>query len=188
MTPPATIETERLTLRRWRPTDADALSALHAHPDVTAWLARGPMAVEEARDLIGRFDAHFDLHGFGTWAVERRADATLIGLCGLSQEARATHPMAPCIEIAWRQARHAWGHGYMAEAAAAALVDGFSRLGRREIFAWTAGTNLRSQHLMQRLGMQHLPARDFDHPALPAGHSLRRHVVYVARPDGNAAA
>ncbi|ALX15523.1 GCN5 family acetyltransferase [Burkholderia cepacia JBK9] len=187
-TTPSKIETERLTLRRWRPADAQALSAMHADPDVTAWLARGPMPADEARDVLARFDAHFDAHGFGVWAVERRADATLIGLCGLSREARATHPMAPCVEIMWRQARHAWGHGYVAEAAAAAMADGFGRIGLGEIFAWTADTNLRSQRAMQRLGMLRQPARDFDHPALPEGHALRRHVVYVARPGGNAGA
>ncbi|WP_071332316.1 GNAT family N-acetyltransferase [Burkholderia contaminans] len=185
---PSKIETERLTLRRWRPADVGALSAMHEDPDVTAWLARGPMSVDEASDAIARFDAHFDAHGFGPWAVERRADAMLIGVCGLSHEARATHPMAPCVEIIWRQARHAWGHGYAVEAAAAALADGFDRIGLGEIFAWTADTNLRSRHVMQRLGMQRQPARDFDHPALPEGHPLRRHVVYAARTAGLAGA
>lgn len=184
MSTPSKIETARLTLRRWQPVDAGALSALHADSDVTAWLARGPMSVDEASDVIARFDAHFDAYGFCPWAVERRADGMLIGVCGLSHEVRATHPMAPCVEIMWRQARHAWGHGYVAEAAAAALADGFERIGLGEILAWTADTNLRSQHVMQRLGMQRQPARDFDHPALPEGHALRRHVVYAARAAG----
>nr|WP_236872135.1 GNAT family N-acetyltransferase [Burkholderia stabilis] len=109
MTTRSKIETERLTLRRWRPEDAAALAAMHAHPEVTAWLARGPMSVDEASDVIARFDAHFEAHGFGVWAVERRADATLIALCGLSHETRVTHPMTPCVEIMWRQAHHAWG-------------------------------------------------------------------------------
>jgi len=59
------IETERLTLRRWRPDDAGALAAIHGNPDVTAWLARDPMFVDEAEVAIARFDAHFDAHGFG---------------------------------------------------------------------------------------------------------------------------
>ncbi|WP_322081385.1 GNAT family N-acetyltransferase [Burkholderia sp. BCC1972] len=188
MSTPSKIETERLTLRRWRASDAGALAAMHADPDVTAWLARGPMSVDEASDAIARFEAHFDAHGFGVWAVERRADAMLIGLCGLSHEVRAMHPMAPCVEIMWRQARHAWGHGHAAEAAAAALADGFGRAGLDEIFAWTADTNQRSRRVMERLGMLRRPARDFDHPALPDGHPLRPHVVYVARADGVAGA
>ncbi|RKU04947.1 N-acetyltransferase [Burkholderia sp. Nafp2/4-1b] len=180
MNPPLKIETERLTLRRWRPDDADALAAMHAHPDVTAWLARGPMSVDEAQATIARFEAHFDAHGFGVWAIERRADGALTGLCGLSREVRDAHPMAPCVEILWRQARSSWGQGHVFEVAAAALTDGFSRIGLDEIFAWTAATNLRSQRVAERLGMQRQPMRDFDHPALPAGHTLRRHVVFVA--------
>ncbi|WGY71598.1 GNAT family N-acetyltransferase [Burkholderia cepacia] len=188
MSTPSTIETERLTLRRWRASDARALSAMHADPDVTAWLARGPMSVDEASDLVARFEAHFDAHDFGVWAVERRADAMLIGLCGVSHEARATHPMAPCDEIMWRQARHAWGQGYTVEAATAALTDALGRAALGEIFAWTADTNVRSRRVMERLGMLRQPARDFDHPALPDGHPLRPHVVYVARAGGVAGA
>nr|WP_175801798.1 GNAT family N-acetyltransferase [Burkholderia anthina] len=175
------IETARLRLRRWRPDDAAPFAAIHADPDVTAWLARGPMSVDEARAGIERFEAHFDEHGFGQWAVERKTDRALIALCGLSREVRETHPMAPCVEIAWRQARAAWGHGYIAEAAAAVLADGFERIGLADIFAWTAQRNLRSQRVMQRIGMERQPERDFDHPVLPEGHVLRPHVVYVAR-------
>ncbi|KVX97707.1 GNAT family N-acetyltransferase [Burkholderia ubonensis] len=175
------IATERLTLRRWRPGDAEAFAAMHADAEVTAWLARGPMTVADARADIDRFDAHFDVHGFGLWAVERKADRMLIGLCGLHHEERGGHPLAPCVEIAWRQARAAWGHGYMSEAASCVLADGFQRIGLADIFAWTADANLRSQRLMRRIGMQRQPMLDFDHPALADGHPLRRHVVYVAR-------
>jgi RimJ/RimL family protein N-acetyltransferase len=31
---------------------------------------------------------------------------------------------------------------------------------------------------MEKLGMTRDPAEDFDHPKLPAGHPLRRHVLY----------
>ncbi|WP_233410020.1 GNAT family N-acetyltransferase [Burkholderia anthina] len=175
------IDTARLRLRRWRPEDAAPFAAIHANPDVTAWLACGPMSVDEARAGIERFEAHFGEHGFGQWAVERKTDRALIALCGLSREVRDTHPMAPCVEIAWRQARAAWGYGYIAEAAAAVLVDGFARIGLADIFAWTAQGNLRSQRVMQRIGMERQPVRDFDHPELPEGHALRSHVVYVAR-------
>ncbi|WP_080427597.1 GNAT family N-acetyltransferase [Burkholderia ubonensis] len=105
----------------------------------------------------------------------------LIGLCGRHHEKWDGHPLAPCVEIAWRQARAAWGHGYMNEAASCVLADGFQRIGLADIFAWTTDANLRSQRLMQRIGMQRQPMRDFDHPALAGGHPLRRHVVYVAR-------
>nr|WP_260436141.1 GNAT family N-acetyltransferase [Burkholderia sp. Bp9143] len=88
---------------------------------------------------------------------------------------------------------HRRGHGHVAEAAAAALADGFGRIGLDEIFAWTAAANLRSQYVARRLGMVRQPMRDFVHLALPQGHALRRHVVIVAhatpvRLDGDVSA
>ena len=47
-----------------------------------------------------------------------------------------------------------------------------------ELVAMTAATNLRSQRVMQKLGMTHAPEDDFDHPRLPPGHPLQRHVLY----------
>ena len=45
----------------------------------------------------------------------------------------------------------------------------------------TALSNVRSQRVMQRLGMTHDPADDFDNPNLRPDHALRRHVLYRLR-------
>jgi anti-anti-sigma factor len=50
--------------------------------------------------------------------------------------------------------------------------------GLHEIVSFTAKKNLRSQRVMRRLGMRHQERDDFDHPRIPAGHPLRRHVLY----------
>jgi RimJ/RimL family protein N-acetyltransferase len=71
------------------------------------------------------------------------------------------HPLGPGVEIGWRLARHAWGQGYATEAAAAALQDGFGRLGFGEILAYTAPDNPRSQAVMARLDLRRDPSRDF---------------------------
>lgn len=64
------------------------------------------------------------------------------------------------------------------EAASAALSFGFGALGRDEIVSLTVPSNERSWSLMARLGMTRDLAEDFDHPRLPEGHPLRRHVLY----------
>ena len=87
-------------------------------------------------------------------------------------------PNAPGVEIAWRLGRAWWGRGFATEAARAALQDGFDRCGLDEVIAFTATGNARSQAVMQRLGMTRDAAADFDHPNLPEGSVLRRHVVY----------
>ena len=175
------IETERLVLRRWTDADRAPLAAIHADPEVMQWL--GGVATRQDSDVyMDRYEAHFDKQGFGLWAIERKADAALLGVAGVRLAPFAGRPSSTCFEIAWRLARFAWGGGYMTEAAGAALQDSLTRQGVDEVLAWTATTNLRSQAVMQRIGMLRDPARDFDQTALPEGDPLRPHVVYSARP------
>lgn len=172
------LETERLVLRPWRDSDRGPWAALNADPEV---MEQFPSTLQRAEsdDRLDRFVAHHVAHGFGPLVVERRDVSGLLGVAGL-EFAPTNLPISPCVEVLWRFARDAWGHGYATEAARAALADGFGRLGLREIVSFTATTNLRSQAVMQRLGMQHDQAADFDHPALPLGDRLSRHVVYRA--------
>ena len=85
---------------------------------------------------------------------------------------------APCTEIGWRFRPEFWGKGYATEAARLALRYAFSTLRLPEVVSFTAEANLRSVRVMQHLGMTHDPKENFDHPKLPAGHLLRRHVLY----------
>jgi RimJ/RimL family protein N-acetyltransferase len=85
------------------------------------------------------------------------------------------------VEIGWRLARQAWGHGYATEAAQASLAFGFESLALPEILAVTTLTNLRSQAVMRRIGMTRDPDGDFDDPTEPEG-PLRRNVLYRIRP------
>jgi hypothetical protein len=50
----------------------------------------------------------------------------------------------------------------------------------------TAATNVRSRKLMERLGFARDAGGDFDHPSIPEGHELRRHVLYRIRPEAAA--
>ena len=87
------------------------------------------------------------------------------------------------MEVGWRLAAAHWRRGYATEAARAAVRQGFDEVGLAEIVSFTAEGNLPSRRVMERIGMTHDPADDFDHPALP-GHRLERHVLYRLRPDG----
>ena len=63
------------------------------------------------------------------------------------------------------------------------MAVGFDEVGFDEIVSFTATGNVRSMRVMERIGMTHDPADDFDHPALAEGSPLRRHVLYrLARP------
>lgn len=168
--------TDRLVLRRWRPDDLGPFAALNADPEV---MEHFPSTLDRpASDALAvAADAAFDQQGFGLWAVEVAATGAFIGFTGLAVP-RFEADFTPAVEVGWRLTRPAWGQGYASEAATAALDDGFGRVGLSEVVSFTSIPNLRSQAVMRRLGMTHDPADDFDHPNLPAGHRLRRQVLY----------
>jgi RimJ/RimL family protein N-acetyltransferase len=89
-----------------------------------------------------------------------------------------TAHFTPAVEIGWRIDPAYWGQGYATEAAVLALDDGFGRLKLQEIVALTVPANSRSRRVMERVGMTRSEADDFDHPLVPEGHSLKRHVLY----------
>lgn len=171
------IVTERLILRRWRPSDLPAFAALNSDPQVMQWLGSGPMDEAAAQTYVARCETHFDWHDFGFWAVERQEDGQLIGMSGLQHVDFVDHPLQGEIEIGWRQARAIWGQGYASEAAHAVLCDAFLHHGIERLVSYTARTNARSLAVMTRIGMRRAAELDFDHPALPTGHELRPHMV-----------
>ena len=177
---PRELRTDRLRLRRWLPGDRDPFAALNADPRVAEHLPKR-LSRKESDSLAARIEAHFDEHGFGLWAVEVCDAAPFIGFVGLSVPGFEAH-FTPCVEIGWRLGAPHWGHGYATEGARAALAFAFEVLGLEEIVSFTVPANARSRRVMERIGMTHAPADDFDHPLVPDGHPLRRHVLYrIAR-------
>ena len=90
-------------------------------------------------------------------------------------------PFTPCIEIGWRLERTSWGQGFATEAGFECLRFAFETLELREVVSFTVPENRRSRAVMERLGMLRDLNADFDHPRLPVGHPLRRHVLYRLR-------
>jgi ribosomal-protein-alanine N-acetyltransferase len=177
---PVSLRTPRLVLREWLDRDREPFAAICADPAVSEMLPPMDRAASDA--WIERMQAHYSRHDFCQWAVEIPGGAGLIGAVGLNWVPHRTD-FTPAIEIGWKIARAYWGQGYAFEAARAAVDDGFGRLGIDEIVAYTVPHNRRSLGLMERLGMVRDPSEDFDHPACPEGHPLRRHILYrLARP------
>jgi len=176
MQPAVTLSTDRLVLRRWRESDRDPFAAMNADPEVMEYF---PAALTHAESdgMIERVEAHFDERGFGLWALEVAVTGQFIGFTGLSIP-RFPARFMPAVEVGWRLARSAWGHGYASEAARRALQFGFEDAGLSEIVSFTATGNVRSQAVMARIGMRHDPEDDFDHPMVPDGSALRPHLLY----------
>jgi RimJ/RimL family protein N-acetyltransferase len=175
------LMTGRLVLRRWRDSDREPFAALNADPRVMEHFP-DMLSREQSDAMIDRIESMFDDQGFGLWAVEVAGSGEFIGFTGLSVP-RFEAPFMPAVEVGWRLARSAWGYGYASEAARRALDVAFDDLGRSEIVSFTTTANTRSAAVMERIGMTHDPADDFDHPMLAEGHPMRRHVLYRITPD-----
>jgi ribosomal-protein-alanine N-acetyltransferase len=169
-------------MRRWREEDLEPFAALNADPEVMEHFV-APLTRMESDAFAARIEERFGEHGYGLWALEVKATGEFIGFTGLVLQTFPAH-FTPAVEIGWRLARRAWGHGYASEAARAALDHGFGPAGLDEIVSMTAATNLRSQRVMERIGMHRDPADDFDHPNVPSGSPLQPHVLYrITRAD-----
>jgi RimJ/RimL family protein N-acetyltransferase len=170
------ITTKRLRLRGWQDADLEPFAVLNADTQVMEFFVR--TLERNQSDAFAQW-AHTKLieRGFGLWAVEAPGITPFLGYVGLAEPAFQAE-FTPCVEIGWRLAREHWGKGYATEAAIAVIDYAFEDLALSDILSFTAQGNLRSRRVMERLGMRHHPSEDFDHPSIPTGHPLRRHVLY----------
>lgn len=174
--PVAALHTERLLLRQWREDDLEPFAALNADPETMRYFPALPTR-EENDTLVEHSRRQIEEEGWGLWAVEVRGGPAFIGFVGLARPSFEEH-FTPAVEVGWRLAREHWGRGYATEAAHAALAYGFEKLELEEIVSFTSQLNEPSRRVMERLGMSHEPADDFEHPRVPLGHPLRPHVLY----------
>lgn len=168
------ITTRRLELRDWREADREPWAAMNADPAVRQYF---PTVLDRAEsdESFDRISSGLRERGWGLWAVE--LEGRFIGFTGL-----AIPSFMPDTEIGWRLSADAWGHGYATEAAVAVLQFAFRDLDLGKVVSMTAVQNIPSRRVMERIGMTYDPAADFDHPDVPEGSDVRRHVLYrIAR-------
>jgi RimJ/RimL family protein N-acetyltransferase len=170
------IATERLLLRRWRDADREPFARMNADPRVMEHFA-ARLTRAESDAMIDNIEARFADRGYSLWAAELRAGGEFIGFIGLSVPAFQAH-FTPCVEIGWRLDAAFWGRGLATEGARAVVRYAFDVLRLDEIVSFAVVGNVRSRRVMEKLGMTHDPRDNFDHPKLPPGHPLRRHVLY----------
>jgi RimJ/RimL family protein N-acetyltransferase len=171
------LQTERLLLRRWRPTDRAPFAALNADAAVMEHFP-APLSAGQSDALVKRIERCFEERGYGLWAVEVRDEGAVAGFVGLEPVVDELLPFAPAVELGWRLAQPFWGRGIASEAATAAVAFAFGQLALTDLVSYTAAINVRSRRVMERLGMRRDPAEDFVHPGLPARHPLAPHVLY----------
>jgi 3-dehydroquinate dehydratase/shikimate dehydrogenase len=168
------LTTERLGLRKFIPADLEPFAALNADPRVMEFFPQA-LSRAEAGNLMQRINTKQDEQGFCFWAAELLATGELIGFVGLTKVSYET-TFTPAVEIGWRLAYDFWGQGLATEGAKACLQFAFEKEGLKEVVSFTALPNQRSYRVMERIGMKRMG--EFDHPKVPKGHVLERHVWY----------
>jgi RimJ/RimL family protein N-acetyltransferase len=150
---PGVIETPRLLLRRWRPTDLPTLAAIYADPEVMRYIADGSVrSRDETSAALQRMERDWDERGFGLFALELRETGELIGWAGLAVPLFLPE-LLPAVEIGWRLGRAHWGRGYATEAAREVLRYGFDEAGLERIVSIFHPDNHASGNVMRKLGM-----------------------------------
>ena len=143
------LETERLYLRRMTHTDFPLLCKYLQDEEVMyAW--EHAFSDLEVREQIERQIQRYKEYGFGIWAVILKENEELIGQCGLS--------MQPCydkdiLEIGYIFRKKYWHKGYASEASIACREYAFNELNMTEVFSIIRDTNVASQNVAKRNGM-----------------------------------
>jgi RimJ/RimL family protein N-acetyltransferase len=142
------LETERLRLRPYRGSDFEEYAELRSDPEVMRFLGAGVpfdrgLAWRHLAFLIG----HWQLRGYGTWALEERETGTLVGWTGFAEPEGW-----PGFELAWGLARRFWGRGYATEGARAALAHAFTVLDKDRVISLIRPENHASIRVAERLG------------------------------------
>lgn len=168
------IETNRLCLRSWLPTDIPLFIAMNKDLDVMQFFPK-TLTDAESISFLERINLSFSKNGFGLFAVEEKITKEFLGFTGFSIP---TFKMffTPCVEIGWRFKKESWGKGFATEAALACLEYGVQKLGFNRIVSFTSTINKRSELVMQRIGMSYISA--FNHPGIDRSHPLCEHVLY----------
>jgi ribosomal-protein-alanine N-acetyltransferase len=171
------LETPRLVLRGWRESDVHAWAEMNADPRVMEFFA-STYSLEQSLNSAARMREDLERTGHGWWVVSVKGDAPFAGVISLQPVPFEIPGVTPAFEVGWRFRADQWGRGYATEGAQAVLSFAFYQLDLAEVVAITAALNVRSQRVMERLGMRREPESDFTHPRLEAGHPLAPHVLY----------
>lgn len=141
------LTTDRLLLRLFTAADFDAHAEICADPEVMRFIRAGALTREESWWQMARYIGHWQLRGFGMWAVFERASERLVGHLGFL-DPEGGHGF----EVGWALARHAWGRGLALEGVRAALDHAFFALDRDRVICVIRPENTRSIRLAERLG------------------------------------
>ena len=146
------FKSKRLGFRNWFDNDLQAMAKISADKEVMAYFP-STQSVDFVADFIQRMQREFSERRHCYFAVEILETSELIGFIGLHQQTFEAD-FTPCIDIGWRLKKEVWNNGYATEGAIRCLKYGFDELKIKRIYAITPKINLKSERIMQKIGMK----------------------------------
>ncbi len=154
---PHDIETERLTLRKMRASDAPGMFELDADPLVHKYLGMNPVKhIDECSRVIEILQKQYLENGIGRWAVIEKSSGNFVGWSGLKNIKETMNNHIDFYEVGYRFIRKYWGMGYATETAKASLKYGFEVMGLKEIFGIANIENLNSINVLEKSGLRRM--------------------------------
>lgn len=162
------ISTPRLLLRRPKPEDLATLFAIYGDPATNKFNPDGPFRdLRHTEEKLSQWLEHWQMNGFGMWAISVKQEPTqIIGFCGLTHRDFADRHI---INLGYRLAVSAWGHGYATEAAKGMLEAGFEQLALPTISANARIHHKASQHVLLKAGFKYIESIK-DRPDAPISY------------------
>ncbi len=169
-----TFTSARLGFRNWKFEDIEKMYHINIDKDVMEFFPSIP-SYKETEAFVLRMQNSYIKNGYCYFAVDILESNEFIGFIGLSLQTFESE-FTPCVDIGWRLKITAWGNGFATEGAKRCLKFGFDSLNLKNIYAIAPVLNLKSQHVMKKIGMRIITT--FLHPKIEAEHSLQKCVLY----------
>ena len=161
------VRTERLVLRRLRPTDGPAMFAIHGDPATNQYNPHGPHPdLATSEEMLRECLHHWEIYGFGYWAVTLPQKENIIGFGGVEHLAWRDRDI---LNLYYRFTPGAWGHGYATELARTAVTLAQKHFPQWPVVARTRTGNIASIRTAERAGLSQRPDLDTEHIVFALG-------------------
>ncbi len=144
------IATKRLILREMTQADFSAIAQI-LKDDETMYAYEGAFSDEEVTRWIDKQISRYYEYGFGLWAVVSKENNKIIGQCGLTMQEFNGKQV---LEVGYLFNKHYWHNGYATEASISCKEYAFNNLNANEVYSIIRHTNIASQNVAKRNGME----------------------------------
>ncbi len=151
-----TLETERLILRPFEISDAQALFDMDKNPDVHKYLWQKPITnITEVHAYIEMVQKQYVERGIGRFSTIIKETGELIGWTGIKfVNDHTENGNTNFYDYGYRLNEKFWNKGYATEASIAWLKYGFNKMKIDKMNAYTHEQNGASNHVLQKVGMK----------------------------------